>query len=179
MTPVTKRKKLIEVIKNKVETGQEIPSKKQLLIEAGYSAKTAINPADVFDRKGFQKQLEEVIPDALLLLKHQELLASKELKRRFFEDSFTDKEINDTITQLGGKVQKIIRNYRGNKESVCYYLINKAQVVTTALDMGYKLKGKYAPEKQIIYDVNSILKEIQSTENDPLVKVESQQTNDK
>lgn len=164
-----KTQNLVDVIKKKIEDGEPLPSKKALMIEAGYTEKSAdVNQAQTFNGKDFRLALDNLLSDSFLLQKHKELLQTKELRRKLFSPEFTDDEIADIIVSTGGQLKKIIRPDKG--DILVYYVINNTPTVASALDMGYKLKGRYAPEKQLVYDVHSILKEIQSEESQPLVK---------
>lgn len=75
-----------------------------------------------------KRTLAEQIPDTLVLEKHIALLNKKEMKRAFNQDlgEWIDVETGDIDTQA----------------------------VSKGLDMAYKLKGSYAPEKNVNLDIN-------------------------
>jgi len=96
--------------------------------EAGYSKKTAINPKKLTESKAYQEILGNYLPDELLAQKHLELLNKEEVILK-----------NNVTT---GKIEAI---YTGRVDT---------NAVKSALDMAYKLKGKYAPEKSINLNMN-------------------------
>ena len=89
--------------------------------EAGYSKSTSETPQRLTESKGFQQLMDEYLPDELLAEKHKELLTAP----------------------------KKVRHYiKGDLESEYEEL--DTQAVSKGLDMAYKLKGSYAPEKKEI-----------------------------
>lgn len=89
--------------------------------EAGYSKSTSETPQRLTESKGFQQLMDEYLPDELLAEKHKELLTTP----------------------------KKVRHYvKGDLESEYEEL--DTQAVSKGLDMAYKLKGSYAPEKKEI-----------------------------
>lgn len=86
--------------------------------QVGYSPNTAKNPKVLTESKGWKELMEKYIPDNLLAKKHKELLT----------------------------IPKKVRTYiKGDLETEYEELDSNA--VSKGLDMGYKLKGKYTPEK--------------------------------
>jgi hypothetical protein len=92
----------------------------EVMVKAGYSKNTAIAPTKLTKSKGWLELMEKYLPDKLLAEKHRELL----------------------------EVPKKVRRYiKGDLESEYEEL--DSQAISKGLDMGYKLKGKYAPEKSL------------------------------
>lgn len=92
----------------------------EIMVKAGYSKNTAIAPTKLTKSKGWNELMEKYLPDKLLAEKHRELL----------------------------EVPKKVRRYiKGDLESEYEEL--DSQAISKGLDMGYKLKGKYAPEKSL------------------------------
>ena len=89
--------------------------------EVGYSKISAINPKNLTDSDGWKELMEEYLPDSLLGEKHKELLTVPKKVRHFI---------------------------KGDLDSEYEELDSNA--IKSGLDMAYKLKGKYAPEKKII-----------------------------
>lgn len=87
--------------------------------EAGYSPKSATKPKKLTESKGFKELLDKYLPDKLLAEKHKELLTIPLKKKR----------------SVNGEVIF-------EEESL------DVQAVSKGLDMAYKLKGAYAPEKK-------------------------------
>jgi hypothetical protein len=82
--------------------------------DAGYSAVSSRTPKKLTSSKGYAKLLEKYLPDALLLEKHHEIIMSPRLKRTFMKGAMIEETEETDPSQV------------------------------RALDMAYKLKGKYA-----------------------------------
>ena len=86
--------------------------------EVGYSSKTAKNPRNLTNSKGWRKLLTEYLPDEIIVRKHRELLEAKRIYR----------------VRKKGKV--VIETEELD-----------AQSVGKALELAYKIKGYYSPKK--------------------------------
>ena len=94
-----------------------------------YSPSMAKNPQKITSTKGWEELMEKNIPDKLLAEKHKELLTTpikvKSKERKYGETTLIEEiEMLDTFA------------------------------ISKGLDMGYKLKGKYAPEKSQSVNLN-------------------------
>ena len=87
--------------------------------EVGYSDNYSKNPQTVTSTKSWQELMEEYLPDSLIAEKHQALLNKKE--------------------------QVVIRD--GKTSEIVITDEIDANAVKAGIDMAYKVKGKYAPEK--------------------------------
>ena len=87
--------------------------------EVGYSPQTAKNPKNLTGSKAWEELMDKYLPDKLLAKKHKELLTVPKKIRRFI---------------------------KGDLESEYEELDSNA--VRAGLDMAYKLKGSYKPEKK-------------------------------
>jgi len=86
--------------------------------EAGYSESMAKNPQKLTRSKGFQELMDKNgLDDLALVKKHKELLEAKKIIRTFKKD--------------------------GNKTEI----EEPNQIAVRALDIAYKVKGLYAPQK--------------------------------
>ena len=101
-----------------------------------YSDAMAKNPQKITKTKGWEILLEENIPDKLLTEKHKELLNAKVKTRQTIKGDLTWEE------------EKM-----------------DSQAVAKGLDMGYKLKGRYAPDKKqtVSLNLNAELKNSQES----------------
>lgn len=86
------------------------------MIQAGYSPASATRPSKLTRSKGFQELLEKYLPERHLLKKHSEFLNAKRITRTY---------------------------QRGDLKDVTEETDPNA---VRALDMAYKLKGKYKQE---------------------------------
>lgn len=94
--------------------------------EAGYSKNTSKTPKKLTESAGFKELLETHLPDTLLMEKHAELLTVPKKVRKFVKG-----ELEMEYEELD------------------------SQAISKGLDMAYKIKGKYAPEKSINFNVNA------------------------
>ncbi|MDP4225050.1 MAG: hypothetical protein Q8910_01575 [Bacteroidota bacterium] len=112
----TKQKKAIKKI---VENHGNVSKSMK---EAGYSEKSAKNPKNLTESKGFQELMEkEGITDEFLFQKHKELLDKKETFLKWNSETHEYEVIPTGVID--------------------------SQAVKAGLDMAYKIKGKYAPDK--------------------------------
>lgn len=86
--------------------------------DAGYSNATSHTPQKLTESVGWKELMETYLPDSLLGEKHRELL----------------------------EVPKKVRHYKKGELESEYEELD-SQAISRGLDMAYKLKGKYAPEK--------------------------------
>lgn len=89
---------------------------------AGYSPKTAKTPQKLTESKGWKELMDKYLPDKLLVEKHKALLEKQEVR---IKNNMTTGEIEIIPT---GEID--------------------ANSVKAGLDMAYKIKGSYAPEKK-------------------------------
>ncbi len=119
-----KQKKAVEKILE--NTGKPMGD---ILREVGYSEGTAVNPQQVTNSKGWKELMEEYLPDDLLAKVHQEGLEAY-------------------------KVEAGVRI--GGREGIAAEATEIPDFSTRHkyLDSAYKLKGAYAPDKQISVTVD-------------------------
>lgn len=114
------RPKHREVLKRMV--GNRGLSRKDAMLEVGYK-EGYVDDGNIAKTDSWQELMEKHIPDSLLAKRHKELLNKREVVKEFSHEQ-------------GEYVQKVIDQPDTN-------------AVRAGLDMGYKLKGKYAAEKHI------------------------------
>lgn len=99
-----------------------------------------------------QNAIQEALPDEMLGEKHRKLFEQKELAYFTFSKNMSDEEIEGHVTSAGLQVI-IIRP--SDKGKLAFYSIDNSQAISKALDMAYKVKGTYAPEKSIVLDIQA------------------------
>lgn len=126
-------------------------NKGKALLEAGYSVRTAEKPKTVIESKGWQELMDKYLPDKLLNLRHKQLLNKKEILLKANKDT--------------GKVEAV----KGGIDT---------NAVKAGLDMAYKLKGKYAPEKRqvSVTGLGALLLEINQSKQS-IVNEDARETN--
>jgi hypothetical protein len=147
-------KKISEILGNykpddKVDLGK-------ILREAGFSVSTSKTPKNVTESKGFQKMLDKLLPDKDTLKVHKEILQAGDIGVISFPKNMTNSEIRKLIGELPGFKLLTIKSINDKKGIVnyknAYYFSPHITGRTKGLDLAYKLKGRYAPEKVKIID---------------------------
>ena len=124
MCPTLKQKNAVkEVVENRGNVSKA-------MLKAGYQPKTAKNPKNLTESKGWQELMDQHLPDKDLAKYHKELL---------------------------GKREKSIVEYRAKEAGGknIYEVLDQPDTlaVSRGLDMAYKLKGKYPKEGQNIGEI--------------------------
>ena len=129
------------------------------MLSAGYKPNVAKTPALIMKTKGFRELMEENgLDDASLTRTHNELLKSARLDHMTFPlgpkkhetpedtDSLSDTDIRAMLADLKCTVRRIVH---GDTARHVYFWSPNDKIRKDAVDMGYKLKGHYAPEKTV------------------------------
>jgi len=140
------------VIKKMVENGGKSVSK--AMLEVGYKPTYAKNPQKLTESKGFKELIDEFLPDSLITQRHNELANACELSRYEFLHTksnrkqiseLTNNDIREIIESVPGC--KLIYVKRDDYSSVAYFSQPDHHSRKDAIDMAYKLKGSYSPDK--------------------------------
>lgn len=119
----------------------------QAMRDAQYSENTLNTPQKLTESRGWQELMEEYLPDTLLGVKHKELLEIKKKVRTF--------KRGDIIEQ---------------------YEELDSNAVGKGLDMAYKLKGYYAPEKKELKHSGTLSQLLNEIEGDKQMSDEQNDT---
>lgn len=157
-----KQKKAIE---NLVGNGGNVTA---AMREAGYAEATVNTPGKLTKSKTWKELMGEFLPDQDLAQVHRGLLNSHRIDHMVFplgpadeeeadilaeegiegsaqeRTTLTDAEITELLATVNCTVRKIVH---GRTARHVYFWSPDAKAKTSALDMAYKLKGKYAAEK--------------------------------
>ena len=114
------RPKHREVLK---KMGENVGLSRQAAMEQLEYSKEYARNGNITETDSWQELMDKHIPDSLLAKRHKELLNKREVVKEFSHEQ-------------GEYLQKVIDQPDTN-------------AVKAGLDMGYKLKGKYAAEKHI------------------------------
>lgn len=106
----------------------------------GYSPAVVDNPSKVTESKTFLEVLEDALPDDLLSSHHKELLEQRRIEYFVFPKKMEDQEIKEHVLAAGLKVIVIRESDKGK---LAFYSISDPQARSKALEMAYKLKGKF------------------------------------
>lgn len=154
--PTIKQKKAFKKV---VENGGNVS---KAMKDADYSAAMAKNPHKLTKSKGWQEMMDTYLPEKLLAEKHRELLDSTRVDHMVFplgpkEDeesdeetssehtALTDGQIKEMLASVNCTVRKIVH---GQSARHVYFWTANDKARKDALDMAYKLRGNYAPEKK-------------------------------
>jgi hypothetical protein len=131
-------------------------SMRQAILKVGYSQDIADTPQKITNSITWKQVLEKYFPDDILAEKHTELLEQKKIEYFVFPKSMDDEEIKEHVLSAGLTVIVIRETDKGK---MAFYSIADAQAKSKALEMAYKIKGKYsdetAPKSQVgnVYNI--------------------------
>jgi len=158
----TRQKKAIAKV---VENGGIVS---KAMVESGYSPLTAKTPSKLTDSKAWSELMDKHLNDNDLAKKHNELLGSTRLDHMVFpplrskdeettedeeevfhegamdNESLSDQDIIDLLETVNCKVKKIVH---GEMQRHVYFWSADSKARKEALDMAYKLKGRYVKEQ--------------------------------
>lgn len=143
--PTIRQKKAFKKV---VENGGIVST---AMIEAGYSPNTAKTPQKLTNSQAWKELIEEHLSDVELAKRHKELLDQVKYEYFVFPKKMDDEEIQDKVKAVG--VELIVIEM-GEKGKYAFYKTIDAVARKSALDMAYKLKGSYAPEKHVNLNAN-------------------------
>lgn len=123
-------------------------SLKQEMIKAGYSPKTAEQPARVMQTKTFREILAERITGNEMVNVQQSNLTAMTLEIIKVPTSTQEADMEVLAEKMHGEFAMFGMPFRGAKEA--YILVPHHKVRDLALDKLYKLTGEYAPEKHAV-----------------------------
>lgn len=131
-------------VKHARVVAQNIELKGKDLVALGYAPSYAKNVSKVRSSKSFAALLEEYMPDDDVLEQHNDLMRSRKLDHMMFPTNIEDEEIAVLLADVNCVLRKVVHSAQA-KHAYFWSPDNRAR--KDALDMIYKLKGKYAPEK--------------------------------
>lgn len=140
--PTGKQKRAFREI---VENGRNLG---EAMVKAGYSPNTAKAPTKMTTTKGWEQLLNEALPDKTLTKVHKQLLKSTHIEHMVFPLNITDDEIKKLLEDVNCTTRKF--QHSETQIHVWFWCANdKAR--KDALDMAYKLKGRY--KEKSLFDV--------------------------
>lgn len=130
----------------------------EAMIEAGFSLSYSKSPDKLKNTKTWKQLMKDFLPDSEIAATHARLMKAHKVESMTFPRDVEDEE----IIALLGEVRCVVRRIReimGQK--YVWYWANDNKAQKDAVDMAYKLKGKYAAEK---FDINRPLKDMTDDE---------------
>lgn len=137
------------------------------ILEVGYSQRVSEKPKLVTESKGFRELMEaNGLDDQSLTRLHNDLLQSARLDHMVFplgpkkhespedDEMLSDTDIKEMLAELKCVVRRVVH---GETARHVYFWSPNDKIRKDALDMGYKLKGHYAPEKKTILSAHVVM----------------------
>lgn len=150
-TTAVKHKKVLDLM---VENGGNVS--KAIRDSGLYSPSQAKHPEKILDSRTWNEIIEDALPDEVLTEKHKELLSATRIDHMVFtlgpkknvdkkegEDVLSDEDIIEMLAEVNCKVRRIVH---GETARHVYFWSNDNKSRKEALDMAYKLKGRYGDE---------------------------------
>ncbi len=149
-------------IKKLVESGGK--SMSAAMLSVGFSPAYAKNPQKFLKTKTAQELLDEYLPDEMVAMRHSELLNAGEIQHYIFpklsdemakdkkrkgvkikKNELTNKEIKEIVESVPGcRLIYVKRDFMG---AWAFFSAPDGRIRKDAIDMAYKRKGDYAPDK--------------------------------
>jgi len=137
-----KQKKALDKV---VENGGNIS---KAMVDAGYSPETAHTPQKLTESKGWKELVEQYLPDSFVAQKHKELFTIKQVNYFVFPRKMDDEEIWEHVDAAGLEVITIRDSEKGK---MAFYSVPDQNAIKSAVDLAYKIKGSYAPQKSEVH----------------------------
>ena len=149
--PTKKQKRLAKLMSENIrEKVEEQKPMGELMVNAGYSLLTSTKPNKITKSETFQALLDRLMPEDRVVKAHNDLIKAGTVQNIELPGEKTDTEIKGELEEMGGyKIITIVRKPGSNIARV-YYIQPDSNTRRGAIDMAYKLRGSYAPEKQEI-----------------------------
>lgn len=96
--------------------------------------------------------LDDYLPESMLFDKLKKLTNQKMLAYFVFAKKMSDEEITEHM-KANGLVTVVIRE--SDKGKLAFYTTDDPVAISRAIDMGFKLRGSYAPEKKMNLNINA------------------------
>ncbi|MDD5726275.1 MAG: hypothetical protein PHC53_02585 [Patescibacteria group bacterium] len=114
--------------------------------EVGYSDAYAKNPQQITSTDSWDELMKKHLPDEKLAKAHEALLTSKHVERLVVHAGTPDEDLADMLKEANCTLKKIYI-FMGEKHVLFWAPNDKAR--EAAVDMGYKLKGRYTSRIKI------------------------------
>lgn len=110
----------------------------------------AVMANENLNKPNVKSAIEDALSDEKLRQAHEELLNQARFEYFVFPKVMSDEEITEKVEAVGVTLVVI---QAGEKGKYAFYKTVDAHARKSALDMAYKLKGSYAPDKSINLNV--------------------------
>lgn len=146
-------KKIVDLTKSARGKNVRLPPMGKLMREVGYSESYSTNPAQKKNTKRTWADLmEEFLPENLVAQRHGELMNASAIESYTFSQDekrgreLTDEEVRAVVESVPGC--KLIYIKRGKYTgTVAFFQTPDMKARKEAVELTYKLRGKFAPEQ--------------------------------
>ena len=145
------RKVRIKAVAEKVLAGKDGKSVGAAMREVGYSENYADNPQKLTKSKTWKELMKEFLPDDLIAETHHSLLKSATVDQLTFKPSKAGKPVSEefiegVIAQIpGAKLLSVADGFESSR--IAYFTLPEGRIRKEAVEMAYKLRGRFAAEK--------------------------------
>lgn len=146
-------KKQAGFVRDYLKTGNgSLAAKKNYEIEAEDADHVARSIAtENLTKPVIKDAIQRVLNDEYLAEKHASLFKQKRVDYFVFPKFMSDEEIVEHVASVGIKVITVRESDKGK---MAFYAIDDANAIKAALDMAYKIKSTYAPEKSLNVNID-------------------------
>ena len=116
------------------------------MLAAGYSEAMANNPQKLTRSRGWQELIDKFIGEDRLIKIHKQMLDSVKLMNLPFDPDMDDYDIRKVISKVKGA--KFVMTSNNHKVKICSYTMPDGRTQLSALDMAYKIRGKYQVDNE-------------------------------
>lgn len=118
--------------------------------EAGYSPNSAKNPKILTDSHAWKDLLDKALPDKKLLQVHKKILNAQKLEHMVFPLGMDEGDIKKLLNSVGCTPKKV----QHSEQAIhVWYWAPDRKAQSSAVEMGYKLKGKLKTTLEVNPDV--------------------------
>ncbi len=147
----TLTKKQRGFVKDYLETGNgSLAAKRNYEVKNDTTA--AVIASENLIKPNIVRVLDEVLSEDKLAEVHRGLLEQNRIDYFVFPKYMEDEEIVEHVEDATGI--KVLNVRETEKGKMAFYVTSDAMARSKALEMGYKIKGTFAPEKKLNLNVN-------------------------
>ena len=148
-----RQEKVVEAVaENMGKTGKKNVS--SAMIKSGYSKSYSAN-SEADKTLTFMEKFNKIMPEETILGWHNNLGNAKKTQQLQIDKAITDEYIEEWIASVNGVIYKIVE---GKLYKTVLFWTRDNKAVKDAIDMAYKLRGDFAPQKHEEINANPFMK---------------------
>lgn len=143
--PLERHKLLLKRISENIGKGEEPTiAIGKAMRDLNYSESYSLSPDKLKKTKSWNTLLETHLSDETLSQHHHELLNLKKIEYFSFSKKMSEEEIKDHVESAGLRLIVVRESEKGK---LAFYSLPDGNAKKAALEMAYKLKAKFEPDK--------------------------------